>query len=313
MGAETSAGIGGGANSVVPGLMSGPSVDQLLNSINGQPVTPSTPGSEKPVSAGVLSQAQTKPPPTMGRSAPKETGTAVEPKPAASTKAKDLGPEISVTSTTAFSREGLLTQAGVRATFKLNDRTSVTTTVRERLKDFSQNGKESVLDTRVSAQIKFRAVDEPQVKFDVSLEGYGQFNQPLGGGDASIQLGLVPGFGLSYLPTKNFSLGLNGYADLSRTLPMGADSIVVGGDVNAALKFGGGFKFTAGVRAESPNLLKDGGTPRVAGFGSLTKQLGEHFSVGAEVIGGFVGDPTLSTSFAGAGDVTGVIKASYTF
>jgi hypothetical protein len=180
------------------------------------------------------------------------------------------------------------------------------------LKDFSQNGKESVLDTRVSAQIKFRAVDEPKVKFDVSLEGYGQFIQPLGGGDASIQLGLVPGFGLSYLPTKNFSLGLNGYADLSRTLPTGADSIVVGGDVNAALKFGDGFKFTAGVRAESPNLL-NGGAPRVAGFGSMSKQLGEHLSVGAEVIGGFVGDPTLSTSFAGAGDVTGVIKASYTF
>jgi hypothetical protein len=291
-------------------------VKDLLTDIKPQLRTPSAVDGVTPVErvpAGVSSQPQPKVPPAMGRPAPQGTDVQPAAKPATSTKAKDLGPAIAVTSTTAVSGEGLLTQVGVSATFKLDERTSVTTTVRERFKDFSQGGKESVAETLVSVQGKFRAVDEPKIKFDLSLEGYGVFKQPLGGGDASIELGLRPGFGLSYLPTKNVSLGVNGYAELSRTFPSGADSIVVGGDVNAAVKLGHGFKFTAGARAESANLLQDGGTPRVAGFGGLTKQLGEHFSVGAEVIGGLVGKPTLSTSFAGAGEVTGVIKATYSF
>jgi hypothetical protein len=292
------------------------SVDQLCRPQQGQPPSTTPPAAKPAPSAGVNQQmttAKSVHQSLFGRSASNETVATPAGKPAASTKAKDLGPEIAVNATTAFGGEGLLTQAGVSATFKLDERTSVSTTVRERLKDFSQSGKPSVLDTRVSAQVKIRAVDEPKVKFDLSLEGYGQFNQPLGGGDASIQLGLRQGFGLSYLPTKDFSLGLNGYADLSRTLPSGSDSIVVGGDVNAALKFGDGFKFTAGVRAESPNLLEEGGTPSVVGFGILSKQVNEHFSFSAEVIGGFVGKRTLSTSFVSAGEVGGVFKATYTF
>jgi hypothetical protein len=300
----------GATNGTLPGLMVGPSVDQLLNGIDGQPIAPAI---DRPVRAGVSSQeAPAKLPQALGRTAPPASvASGVSPVP--SNRARDLGPAISLSSTIAVGNEGLLTQVGVGAKFNLDERTSVTTTFRERLRDFSQSGKESVLDTRLSAQIKYRAIDDPQVKLDLSLEGYGQFNQPLGGGAPSIQLGLRPGVGVSYSPTKTVSLGFNGYVDLSRTLPAGNDSIVVGGDVNASLTFGDGFKAAAGVRMESANLLVTGGMPRVAGFGSVTKQFGERLSVSAEVIGGFAGDPTLSTSFVGAGEVSGVIKATFNF
>ena len=93
--------------------------------------------------------------------------------------------------------------------------------------------------------------------------------------------------------------------------PKGSDSIVLGGDVNATYKFGVGFKATVGVRAESSNLLVSGGEPRVAGFGSISKQINENLSVNAEAIVGAVGPPTVSASFAGPNSGTVVFGVQY--
>lgn len=281
------------------------SVDQLSQP---QPSTTATPAPPPPAGvAGQSTSAKNVPDAVFGRSAPKEPDAAPEVKPSASTKAKDLGPQISITSTTAANSQGWLTQLGASAKFVVDPRFSVTASVREQLKDFSQPGKVSVAETRVSVVGKLRAVSNPAV--DLSLEGYGAFKQPLGDGDATVQLGLRATAGVTVDVTKELSLGANIYADASRTFPAGIDALAVGGEVHTTLELGDGFKLAAGVRAQLPNVLKDG-DPQIDAYANLSKQVNDHFTASVEVNRGIAGQPALGTSFGG--ELAGVVRITYT-
>jgi hypothetical protein len=254
--------------------------------------------------AGALEKRGTVPEALFGASAPRQPPAATT----LSQHAKDLGAPIAVSvSSTTVVGAGVLSQVEGRAAIE-DGRTTYAASVRLRGRDFSQPGSASTLDERLTLGVTHRAIDRPKLKVDVGADAYAQLNHPLDGSDSSVQLGLRPKVGVSYVPTDDVTLAVNVYADLSRTLPHGPDAIVVGGDISAAVKLDDGFKLSAGARGETPNLLDRGGTPRVALFAGVSKQINDDLSASVEVIGGLVGTPTVSTSFAGAGDVA--VKAS---
>lgn len=282
MGAEAATAFGGGASGAVPGLMSGPSVDQLLNSINGQPVTQPKPEPEKPVSAGVSSQAL-KPPPTLGQPAPKEAGTtAVEPKPAAKPAAKIA---TTVVVTVGGTDAGKLLQGtvGIRVPLSEKDTFFADGRVRSRLPD--ARGKSDAIDYQVGVGYERLLAKSSDFKLTGAVSVFGRVDQPLDGGDLTGRLGVQGEVVASFKPAPPFELRSSVYVKHEHFFPKGNGLTTIGGDLRfTATEHKSNMSLGLGVRGEVE--LTDGGATPMSVYLRGSIPVNKQISVFGE---GFVG------------------------
>lgn len=236
-------------------------------------------------------------PPALGRTAPNTTDAA---KPAPSGSAKDLqGSAIAVSATGVTSNAGVLTRAQVTATWKNDQGHSVTTGYRTQWTNPADPSKSDVVSNRVWVAGKVRVLDDPKLKADLSLEGFGQTNTPLDGGPTSVQLGINAAAGFTYKPASNVTLAAKPFIEATRTWSSGTkDSIVIGGEGSVAVALNKDITLKGEIRGEH-DVLAD--KSRLATELSVAKQFGKDTSLSIGWMHGWIGGQTFGPTYVEAG------------